>query len=132
MQMDMSGEKEVVLRELMPEGERKLEVVNVEESTSKKGSGMLVWTVKDTETGKMDVIYTVTEPGKRWMLKTILTACNVQADDNVVFTFDIPDLIGQFMIGNNRHENETFINRKGEEETKKKNKFVSFRSAIPF
>lgn len=125
--MDMSNEKEMVTRELFPEGWRKLRIENVEEKVSSKGNAMLEITLCDIEEEKQDVVYAIMEQGKRWLLKKLLFACAVPIADGEVYTFELSDLEGKIIMGKNKQIDETFIDRKGEEKTMKKNKINDFQ-----
>lgn len=126
LRYDMSNEKEIIVRELIPEGDRVLEVINVELKTSKRGSEMLEWSIRDIETGKTDILYTITAQGKRWALKVLLAACKVIVDDGEIYTFEIKDLIGKIIVGTNKHIIEDWVNREGVTVPQAKNKFTRF------
>lgn len=126
MKLDMSQEKEMVKRELMPEGDRILKILQVDQKTSKAGNEMLEFSVEDQETGKCDVICAVMTQGKRWALKNILFACGVVVEDGEIYVFEIEDLIDKTIIGKNKHIEEEFTDRKGELAKIKKNKFSQF------
>ncbi|MGA2875525.1 MAG: hypothetical protein ABSE82_08305 [Nitrososphaerales archaeon] len=123
---DMSQEKEMVLREVIPEGERTLKILNVEEGTSKAGNPQIIWTIMDVETEKCDVLYTIATQGKRWALKSILFACGVPIADGEIYSFEMEDLIDKTIIGFNKHVTEDWINSKGENVPQEKNKFTKF------
>ena len=127
MEMDMSNEKEMVDHSLFPEGWRFLRVKNVVESKSKAGNNQLVWTVEDTEEKTQDIIYTVSEQGKRWALKNMLFACGVKIEDGEKYIFELEDLENKIIMGLNKHVPNEFINRQGETIKGKQNKFKSFR-----
>jgi hypothetical protein len=123
---DMSQEKEMVQRELMPAGERKLKIINVEEKTSKAGNAMLEWTVIDTSTGAGDVICTVAVQGKRWAMKNMLDACGVKVANGEIYNFELCDLKDKIIIGVNKPFEDKYIDRKGEAKKQMKNKFTTF------
>lgn len=125
MELDMSQEQEVVQRELMPEGEVVLKIIKIEPKTSKAGNEMLEWTVMSKD-GKCDVICTILTQGKRWALKNILSACNVQVLDGEIYVFEPEQLVDKLIVGINKHIENEFINRKGETEKKSQNKFTKF------
>ena len=131
---NMSGEKKIAPRDLMPEGENLLRVVDVEEKTSAKGAEMLVWTLMNNG-GLCDTIYTICTEGKRWSLKELLSACGVPVADGEIYNFELSDLKGKTIIGVNRHITEPYTNRNNETVEQVKNKFVRFMphgNDIPF
>jgi hypothetical protein len=127
MKMDMSGEKEVVERSLMPEGWRFLRVENVVEGKSKAGNAQLIWTVEDVEEKLQDVIYTVAEQGKRWALKNMLLACGVKVENGETYVFELAELEGKTIAGLNKHVPNEFIDRQGNTQKNAQNKFKQFR-----
>ena len=72
---DMSQEKKPA--GLLPEGERLVRVTEMIASVSKGGNKMFTTTIEDIKTKKTMTVWLVNEPKKRWMLKSLLNACNV-------------------------------------------------------
>jgi hypothetical protein len=130
MELDMSKEVETVQRDAFPAGNRKLQIVSAKESTSKKGNAMIEWTVDDIDAGLSDVIYTVSEQGKRWALKNLLDACGVKVKDGGIYIFNLDELEGKVIIATNKPFEQDFINRKGETQSEMKNKFTNFAKYV--
>ena len=100
----------------------------MEEKKSKSGNMMFEITVAlDTDPSVGCICYAVAEEGKRWFLKQLLQACDIQKDENGLYNFDTDYLIGKIVSGKVRNETETFINRDRQEETKTKAKIVAFK-----
>lgn len=114
VQMDMSQEKAPVRKKLMPEGWRKLTIIECEPSVSKGGNDMFIITWRDQETGYEEKVYAVATQGKRWFLKTILTACGIPAGKDGIYDWNTSDIIGKEIIGLFEHEPNEYINRNGE------------------
>lgn len=121
-EMDMSQEKKPNIKRLLPEGRRDFEIVGCEEKTSKSGNIMFVFECKDIETGYIDTWYAVAEQGKRWFLKSILSACGCEAGKDGVYEWDISDVIGKNISGLVIHEDNEYINREGEKVKRKQHK----------
>ena len=90
---------------------------------------MFVIGMKDKETGYVDSIYAVATEGKRWVLKNILSSCGVKAGADGVYDWSSSDIIGKEVVGEVEHEDNTWINREGNEITSKQHKIVHFHEA---
>lgn len=116
--LDMSEEKKPNIKKLLPTGWRDFKITGCSnEVTSKKGNKQYILKIQDKETGYEEDLYAVSEPKKRWFLKTILDACNVPSVDGK-YDFEPPlsnVLIGKDIKGNVIHEPNNWINRNGEE-----------------
>jgi len=114
-QHDMSGEKEMKRKKLLPTGWRDAEIISCREATSKGGNEMFVFEFKDILTEYTEDVYAISEKGKRWFLKQILTACGISAGQDGIYSWDIPDVIKKQIRVLIEHEPNTYINRVGEE-----------------
>ena len=121
---DMSEEK--APSKLLPEGWRALKVVSMEETESKAGNLMFVTQVQDMETKDEQTIYLVAVKGKRWMLKSLLESIGVDKDNDGNFVWDVEDVIGRLASGKVVHEEESWIDRQGNDRTSLKSRIVEF------
>jgi DNA-binding PadR family transcriptional regulator len=126
--MDFSEEKEPTRRVLLDEGWREFKILSVEDTTSKAGNHMFIFTVLDIETDSEDKIYAVAEKGKRWFLKSLLSAVGIK-DNEGEFTWDIPDVVDQKFQGEVRHEDNEWVNREGETIKSKQHRIVSVKAS---
>lgn len=124
-EMDMSKEQEPNAE--LPEGWRELITIDMVPEVSKKGNDMFVCEFQDVKTGKKKKAWLVSVEGKRWMLKQLLSACGVEKNAEGKFNWDFPDVINKPILGYVQIENETYINREGQEVTKPKSKIVEFK-----
>ena len=74
---------------------------------------MFIMQLRDKETGYIDKIYPIATQGKRWFLKSILTACGVSAGQDGIYSWDIKDVVGKEVNGLVEHEPNSYINREG-------------------
>jgi len=114
-EMNMSDEKTPRVKRLLPEGWRKHKIVACEEKTSKAGNKQFVITLQDEETEHEYDVYAVSVPGKRWFLKSILSACGVSASEDGVYAWDITDILNKEISCLLAHEDNDYINRDGVE-----------------
>ena len=110
---DMKDEKRPA--QLLPEGARLVRVTEMIFGKSKKDLDMFTTTIEDVKTHKSMVCWLVAEPKKRWMLKSLLTACEIPAGQDGVYDWDVKDVIGKSVIAMIEHKEEPWINREGEE-----------------
>jgi len=118
----MQGEGEGAI--LLNEGEHVAEIkevrlVSAEES--KSGNPYFFWKLK-TESGSIDVRTTLIK-GKRWLLKQILLACGIQADEKdpeEKYVFDEKDVMGKKIIINVVNRESSFTGRDGKTVTNTK------------
>ena len=94
---DMSNE--VRPGTLIPEGWREFEIVKCIEQVSKQGNDMFVFTIADCKTYQEELIYAISQKGKRWFLKEILGACGVAAAQDGIYKWDIPEVISKIVEG---------------------------------
>jgi len=127
--MDMS--KESKKKVLLPEGWRAFKIIGCEEKVSKQGNDMFVFTFLDLETMTQDEIYAIATQGKRWFLKSVLAACGVAAAQDGVYEWDMQDVMNKVISGYVEHEEEEWINRKGESIVSKKSKVTDITEAGP-
>ncbi|MCB1711991.1 MAG: hypothetical protein KDH96_05830 [Candidatus Riesia sp.] len=123
---DMSAEKESS-NVLLDKGWREFKVVSMMPKLSKQGNQMFVVSVEDTATRTVHDVYCVAEAGKRWVLKSLLTASGLVANDKGVFKWDIPDVVGRCVMGLVDHEPNSYINRAGDKVDAVQHKIIKFR-----
>jgi hypothetical protein len=125
-QYDMSGEKEP--NKLFDEGWHELEVVSLEEQTSKQGNTMFkIEFVKADDPSAGLTAYAVAEKGKRWFLKALLKACGLEAGEDGTYDWDIEDVEGKTVSARIENVNEAWIDRNGESRTTPKSKIAEFK-----
>lgn len=112
--MDMSGEKAMKRKRLLEEGWRKFTILDCKEETSKAGNEMFKFTIRDVETGYEEDIYAIATKGKRWFLKTILSAVGCQAGEDGIYDWNTDDVINKEFMGLVEHESNEYINRDGD------------------
>lgn len=123
---DMSTEKE--RKGLIPEGWRRFEIYGCEEQTSKAGNLMFKFSILDSELGQDEEIYAIAVKGKRWFLKSILTACGIEAGQDGIYEWDIPDILDKHFMGRVEHYPDTWINRENKEITTTKWKIAEVKA----
>lgn len=123
---DMKGEKKP--RVVLEEGWRKFKVTDCEEMTSKAGNSMFLVSLEDTETGGFLDVYCVATPKKRWLLKSLLSACGIEAAKDGIYNFDIPDLLEKEVMGKVENSDEEWINREGDTVVTPKSKIAEFKA----
>lgn len=125
---DMSQEKEVKQKRLLPEGKISLEIINCVEKMSKSQNKMFVITFFSAKDSYSEDVYAIATPGKRWVLKSILAACGVEAAEDGVYRWDIANVIGKKVTAFNTHEDNNYINREGVEVKAKQNRLGNFEA----
>lgn len=110
---DMSNESKP--SGILPEGERAVRIIDLEETVSKSGNNMFIATVEDIETKDTQKVYLVNEPKKRWMLKSVLEACNAPKNEEGAFDWSPEDILGKKISCMVVHYQEPWINREGKE-----------------
>jgi len=121
---DMKEEKRPAM--LLPEGARLVRITEMIFGKSKKDLDMFTTTIEDVKTHKSMQVWLVAEPKKRWMLKSLLTACELPAGEDGVYSWDVKDVIGKSVIAMIEHVEEPWINREGEEVKTMKAKVTEF------
>ena len=125
--MNMKDEKEPTKKRLLEEGWHKFKIIGCEPSVSKKGNKMFIFKLEDDKTKYVDTIYLVGEEGKRWMLKSLLAVCGVPASADGVYDWDENMVIGKEIGGLVDHEENSYINRNGDEVKGKQHRIVEFK-----
>ena len=125
---DMSNEKAPSRKKLLPEGLLSMKIISCEPSVSKAGNQMMIVELQEKDTGYVEKIYLVAEQGKRWQLKKLLTACGIESGKDGVYDWDTEDIVGKEINVLNEPEDNTWINREGNEITTKQNRFTDFEA----
>ena len=125
---DMSQEKRPNIKKVLPEGWLNMTVESCEPSVSKAGNQMMIVELYNKEASYSEKIYLVAEQGKRWMLKKLLTACSIEAGKDGVYDWNTEDIVGKEIKALNEPEDNTWINREGNEITTKQNRFTDFET----
>ncbi len=110
---NMSEEKKPA--SILPEGLRTVRVTEMIKGLSKAGNNQFVTTIEDTQTRESMQVWLVSEPKKRWMLKSLLAAVKAPASEDGVYDWSTTDVIGKKVIANIKHYKEPWINREGNE-----------------
>lgn len=112
-QDNMSAEKKPA--DILPEGHRLVRTTEMILGTSKNGNKMFTTTIEDVKTRKTMQVWLVAEPKKRWMLKSLLAACDLPASKDGVYDWSTTDVIGKPVIAIVNHIKEPWINKEGVE-----------------
>ena len=89
---------------------------------------MFIVSLSDKETKAAIDVYCIATEGKRWMLKSLLTALGVAAGQDGVYDWDADEVIGKVVLGKVKNEDEEWIDREGEKRTTQKSKIVEFKA----
>ena len=111
---------------ILQEGARLVRVTEMIFGTSKNGNEMYTTTIEDTKTHKSMQVWLVATPKKRWMLKSLLTACELPAGEDGVYDWSVKDVIGKSVIAMIEHVTEPWTNREGVEVMQTKAKVTEF------
>ena len=114
-------------RQVLPEGWREFKIVDIQETVSKAGNTMFIVSLSDKETEAAIDVYCIATEGKRWMLKSLLTALGVTAGQDGVYDWDADEVIGKMVSGKVKNEDEEWIDREGEKRTTPKSKIMEFK-----
>lgn len=129
--LNMKEETKPMRKRLLDEGWREFLIVGCsDEVKSKGGNNQYVLKVQDVLTGYEENLYAVSEPKKRWFLKSLLDACNINCVDGI-YNFEPPlskNLIGNKIMGLVEHEDNEYINRACETVKIKQHKIVEVKS----
>jgi len=115
----MEGESDSRSKQKLPEGEHIMiikDVVLVRENQSKSGNPYFRWDLKSKKEGIEMPVYTTLIKGKRWLLKQILFACGIEADDkdpDQKYQFDEEDVVKKEVVAVIKHEPNEFVGRDG-------------------
>jgi hypothetical protein len=123
--MEMQGERPPQV--LFKEGWREVLIKAIREQKSKAGNDMFVVCIQDKETKDEIEVYMVATQGKRWMLKTFLTACGIKAAADGVFIWDFKDVLEKTIQAKIKHEEEEWINREGQTVKTLKSRVTEFK-----
>ena len=127
-EMDMSKEKSVRRRKLIPVGWRHLKFTSAENRKSKAGNPMVVIETLDVESGLSNEEYFVTEPGKRWKLKNLLNSIGVEGGQDGNYKWRLSDIIGKEADGLSEHEPNEYIDREGNKKIQTQSVINEFRT----
>ena len=111
---------------ILQEGARLVRITEMIFGTSKGGNEMYTTTIEDTKTHKSMQVWLVATPKKRWMLKSLLAACEIPASQDGVYSFETKDIIGKSVIAMIEHVEEEWVNREGETVKTPKAKVTEF------
>ncbi len=125
--MDFSGEKEPMVKKLLQQGWREFEIVDCVPETSKSGNDMFVFHMKDVATEYVDRVYAIAVQGKRWMLKSILLSCDVEAGQDGKYKWNFDSVMNKKIMGFVEHEPNEFINRNNETVKTIQHKITKFK-----
>ncbi len=123
---DMTNEKKPNIKQLIPEGWQEFTIESCEPSISKAGNNMMVIGLHYEPTNYTETIFLVTEQGKRWLLKKLLTACGIAAGQDGVYSWDTEEIVGRGIKALVSHEENEYINREGESIKTKQNRITDF------
>lgn len=125
--MDMSRENQNVV---LPAGWRDFKIASCQEETSKAGNQMFRFGFLDIATDQETEQLVTAIQGKRWFLKQILNACNVEAGKDFIYNWDISDVLGKFIKGKVEQYDDTFTNRDNAEVTVTKSRIIQIKSMM--
>lgn len=126
MKMDFSQEKAPQRKKLLMEGWNAMTVNSCEPSVSKKGNQMMIIGLMTEKKDYIETIFLVSESGKRWMLKKLLTACGIAAGQDGIYDWEPENIINKSVNVLVEHEDQEFIDRNGETKKIKQNRVVDF------
>lgn len=126
--MNMDDEKPV--KRLLAEGWRVFTIKSGREQIAKSGNEMVVFTIEDEISEHPEEIYCVLAKGKRWTLKTILSACGIERNTDGNYNWSIEDLVGKKVLGLVAHEPNEYINRGGETVRGIQHRIVDFKTYV--
>jgi hypothetical protein len=118
----------------LPDGDYTGTIITCEYTTkSQSGYPYFRWTIEvDKYEGKTIQTITMTIKGKRWLLKQLLDACGIRADDkdpNVKYCFDKEDILNKKVGFRIQNKENTFTGRDGEQRTATRSEVVKFMDA---
>ena len=111
--MDMNNEQRPKIKKLLDAGWRKFKIISGREQISKQRNEMIVLEVEDVKTGYREDWYCVSVKGRRWFLKSILSACGISAGQDGVYEWYMHDIYDKEVAGLVVHEPNEYINRDG-------------------
>lgn len=123
---NMRGEKEP--NAIFEDGWHQFEVVDIKEEISKNANEMFVISLALSSNPRMGTdVYAIAVEGKRWFLKMFLDACGIQPDEAGDYNWDKEDVIGKNIEGLVENQEETWLDRNGNEKKTPKSKIIRFR-----
>ena len=126
-QMDMSKEKEPEV--LFTEGDHEFVVMTAREAVSKNNNTQIIATLISVKGKDTKTVYMITVEGKRWMLKSFLSACGIEKDPSTgKYNWDFPDIIGKHVVGVIKNVEEEWTDREGQTQKTPKSKIARFRA----
>lgn len=128
---NMDNEQAPKRKKLLNQGWRVFQIKQGKEATSKAGNPMFIFTIQDNETNYIEDIFCISSPGKRWVLKCILSACGIERSASGTYDWDIPDILNKDILGLVEHEPNEYINRDGETIKTTQHKIVDFKKYEP-
>jgi len=119
-------------RWLPNEGLHDLEIIKIEEGESKQGNPKFIINFASANNPTDGLIQDLTNiPGKRWMLRQLLEACEIEPEENEegrkIYNWDISDIEGKTVTAEIIHDKTPFIDRQGQERIIPKAKIIGFR-----
>ena len=119
-------------RWLPDEGWHTVEVISMEEGTSKQGNSKFTLNIASAvNPGNALMINLTNISGKRWLLRQLLEACAIESEENEegrkIYNWDIPDIEGKTIMVNVVHDKTPFLDREGNERIIPKAKIIQFK-----
>ena len=128
---NLDNEPKPSRKRLLPQGWRIFQLKSGKETTSKAGNPMFVFEIQDKETEYAEDIYCVSTPGKRWLLKCILSSVGIERSTAGTYNWDIPDVLNKDICGLVEHEPNDYINRNGDTVKTVQHRIVDFKKYEP-
>lgn len=125
--MDMSKEKAPNIKKLLPQGWRLFEIVDCIPEKSKSGNDMFVFKLLDIKLDYIDTFYAIATEGKRWNLKSILSCCGVEPDNEGKYNWNFNDVMNKKVYGLVEHEPNNYFDRSGNEVKGTQHKISKFQ-----
>lgn len=127
----MNMDEEKPMKRLLAEGWRVFTIRAGREQLAKNsGNEMVVFTIEDDISGNPDEIYCILAKGKRWTLKTILSACGIERNSDGNYKWTIEGLIGKKVLGLVAHEPNEYINKENKTVKGMQHRIVDFKTYI--
>ena len=125
---NMKDEKPPNVKQLIsPVGWHCFQVLGAVEGMSKAQKPKFVVTVKHIESEQVEEIHPSAVPGKRWLLKQLLTACGIEAGKDGVYKWDVSDVKDKKVLAFVQHEPNSYIDRNGNEVKNTQHKLSNFK-----
>jgi len=119
-------------RWLPNEGDHDLEIINMQEATSKQGNSKYVIDFASADNPEDVLQQNLTNiPGKRWLLRQLLEAVGIKPEKNKegkkIYDWETDDVIGKTITAQIVHDKTPFIGRDGNEIVIPKAKVIKFK-----